>query len=132
MKTAVSVHNNRIAPVFDVAVSLLILNSKADEIIAEKVQLPGDCKRTRIGLLKEMGISTLICGAITSHSLFLAETEGIKVIAFTAGDVSKVLKAYGNNELVAKELFLMPGCRRGCCGRKWGGLNRLNKQEEQL
>jgi hypothetical protein len=60
--------------------------------------------------LRQKGVSTLICGALSGDLQVCAVRFGLKVIPGVAGEIDRVLKAYWQNRLDQPE-FLMPGCR---------------------
>ncbi|MPM75098.1 hypothetical protein SDC9_122089 [bioreactor metagenome] len=116
---ALTIWSGRIAPVFDVAGRLLIADGPDRR---EHTLRNAACLHARIAELKELGVDVLICGAISRPARMLAESRGIRVYGFIAGDRDEVLNAWMRNELES-EIFAMPGCarRRQCrrrC-RKW-------------
>ena len=124
MKIALTVWNGRIAPVFDVSRQLLVLTPD-DEVAApgKMVAWSGDTPAARLAVLRERGIKVLICGAISQPARLEAESMGIEVNGFIAGDVNEVLAAWRRGEL-ASGSFAMPGCggaRRSCCRRLRNG-----------
>jgi predicted Fe-Mo cluster-binding NifX family protein len=88
MNTAFSCWNNRIAPVFDNARQVLLVRVDSGRIIGEEQQvLPGDLPVQKALRLAELGVGTLVCGAISRplHGMVIA--YGIRVIPFVAGDL---------------------------------------------
>ena len=68
---------------------------------------------TRALRLTELGVGTLVCGAISGTMRSLVEAYGIQVISFVAGDIHEVIQAWLRGE-IHDGLFYMPGCgRRG-------------------
>jgi len=119
MKTAFSSWNNRIAPVFDVARQVFLVEIDADRIISEIVEtIPPDDFMAKAQCLAELGVSTLICGAISRSMQVLVTSYGIIVIPFVAGDLQEVVHAWLDGR-IHDDLFAMPGC----CpqGRRRGG-----------
>jgi predicted Fe-Mo cluster-binding NifX family protein len=112
MKTAITVWNNRIAPVFDEAGKCLILgeDNEASVIVA----LPEDYSAKAV-FLKEQGIDTLICGGISCECERLILDKGITIIPFIAGNIDEVISAWKENRLIQAK-FGMPGC--GCPRRR--------------
>jgi len=113
VRTAVSIWNGRIAPVFDVSRKLLVLEIERAEVVTRKEEpLPGPDPGDRIARLSALKVEELICGAISRplHEMVLA--HGIRVIPFVKGDLGEVIQAWLKGEL-ENEAFLMPGC----CGR---------------
>ena len=123
MKVAIAVWKGRLAPVFDVARQLLLLEVRNNGIFSrEYVELRGN----PAGRLRELGVEVLICGAISQPVAWLAASGGIKIISFIAGGVEEVIAAYLAGTLPSAA-FAMPGCcmRRRCRrGRALGGRGR--------
>ena len=121
MRTAFSYWDTRIAPVFDAAHQLHIVEAESGRIVRETQEmLPEDLPLQKTLRLVELGIGTLVCGAISRPMHELVSAYGIEVIAFVAGDLREVIQAWlqGN---VERSAFVMPGCRgrgpRRCCQR---------------
>lgn len=112
MKIALSVYQERIAPVFDVAGQVLVVDVKPSGL-GEGVLVQTNETTPELKILKlvELEVKTLICGAISRPMLWLAKSHGIRVIDFIAGDVKRVMNAYRDHALQGCE-FSMPGCRR--------------------
>jgi len=114
MKAAFAVWNNRIAPVFDVTRQVRVIELQSGKPVgaAQVVQLDGP-PLTRALRLAELGVGTLVCGAISRPVHDLVASQGIRVIPFVAGDLDAVISAWLRGELVG-DAFAMPGCyRRG-------------------
>jgi len=128
MKVAFAIWNNRIAPVFDVAGLLHIVEAEGSEIITSaKEFLTIDLLPVQKAVrLTDLGISTLICGAISRPLYDTIVANGVKVIPFIAGNLDEVVQAWLNGRS-DWNLFAMPGC----CGRRarWQGGFNTNYQE---
>jgi predicted Fe-Mo cluster-binding NifX family protein len=117
MRIAIPEWQGRIAPVFDVAGHLLLVDVEGGrEVHREdkrlvKADVPG-----REAELLSFGTNVLICGAISAPLQSRIDARGIRVIAFICGTVDEVLTAYLNGTLY-EVTFSMPGCRR----RRWRG-----------
>lgn len=111
MKIAISIYNGQIAPVFDVAESLLLLAINEEEIIDEVLSLTDMNEFEKIGLLKTNDTNTLICGAISRQLQYMIESNNIQVFPFVTGEVKDVVKAFLDNNLF-NERFFMPGYER--------------------
>lgn len=115
MKVAISVHQGRIAPVFDCCRRLLIIQQAADddEIVGNEdwSELRRHIRALR---LKEIGVEALICGGISRWMQEQVELQGIKILPWLAGDIQDVLNAFRENR-ISDPCFRMPGaggCRR--------------------
>ena len=110
-KTAFSYWNRRIAPVFDIAQRLRVLEIESGRIIRETEEtLRGELPVQKAQYLTESGIGPLVCGAISTPLSELMVACGIRVIPFVAGDVGEVIAAWCHGDLDSRH-FDMPGCR---------------------
>jgi len=127
MKVAFSVWNNRIAPVFDVARQVHIVESESGRIVGEVEEtITNEAPAQKALRLTELGVSTLVCGAISRQLLTTLCAYGICVIPFIAGDVHEVINAHLAGTVDRQE-YAMPGCRR----RRWHEGRRGGYQESK-
>ncbi len=114
MKVAFTVLGDRIAPVFDVAQNLLVLELDAERIVSEsEAGLSGDMPVQKSLSLKELGINIVVCGAISRPMQAMVSAYGVRVIPYIAGEIEEVKKAWLENSLESGK-FAMPGfCGRG-------------------
>ncbi|HOV39358.1 MAG TPA: NifB/NifX family molybdenum-iron cluster-binding protein [Spirochaetales bacterium] len=120
MKTGFVQWDNRIAPVFDTAGQIYILETKSGKIIGELQEtLPADFPIQKTLRLVELGVDTLVCGAISRPMYQLLVAYGIRVIPFVTGDLQDVIQAWRTGTLM-RDAFLMPGCRHHG-GRRFRG-----------
>lgn len=120
MKAAFAHWDHRIAPVFDTARRVHVAEAEAGRIVAQKEEiLADDLPVHKAGRLAELGVDTLVCGAITRSLRAIVASYGIRVIPFVAGDLAEVIQAWLRGGLEGGG-FVMPGCRGG------GGVRRGN------
>ncbi|MGB4598711.1 MAG: NifB/NifX family molybdenum-iron cluster-binding protein [Trichlorobacter sp.] len=113
MRTAFSLWNERIAPVFDVARHLWIVDAEDGRIIGQTGRrFSSDDPQERALRLTTLQIEQLVCGAITRSSYEALVERGIRVVSFIAGDLNQVVHAWLADRLKEGELN-MPGCNRG-------------------
>lgn len=112
MKAAFATWNNRIAPVFDVTRQVRVVESRSGRTVgtAQEAQLGGP-PLARALRLAELGVGTLVCGAISRPLLDLVANQGIRVIPFVAGELDEVVQAWLSGDLNG-DAFAMPGCCR--------------------
>ncbi len=114
MKIAITVWGNRISPVFDSAQTLLVAQIENRKVIRkshETFDATGFCW---VENLKKMGVSVLICGAISEKPANTLAMSGITLIPFVTGNALQVLELYLSNKPVSAAYF-MPGYpRQGC------------------
>jgi predicted Fe-Mo cluster-binding NifX family protein len=102
------------SPVFDVSREALILTIENGVVAArsmENIETPTPALKP--DRLVELGVETLICGAISEPLNHELTARGMRVIGFVAGEIEDVLKSYLAGTLPTPALS-MPGC----CGRR--------------
>jgi predicted Fe-Mo cluster-binding NifX family protein len=112
MKAAFAIWNQRIAPQFDAARYVCIVEAQAGTILnqhqeAFRTQRPVN----KVRRLADLGVETLVCGAISRPIRLLLEAQGIRVIPLVAGELSEVILAWINGGKLGEDLFAMPGHR---------------------
>lgn len=118
MRAAVAVWEGRISPVFDVSRRILVLDVEERVIRTRSEEDLADQEPFRkAGRLRELGIETLICGAISRPMFQLLASFGIRVIPFTAGEVEEVIRTWLEGRL-PNPRFAMPGFRCRGFGRR--------------
>ena len=124
MKTAFAVWNHRIAPVFDVARQVHIVETESGRIVGEAGEtLPNDGGEGKGLRLAGLGVDTLVCGAISRTTQAMVAAYGIRTIPFVAGELREVIRAWLSGAL-EKEVFAMPGCGGQGQGRGGQGQGR--------
>lgn len=112
MKTAFAVWNKRIAPVFDVARRVIVVDSRATgKDDQTQVLLSGDQPLQKAQQLSEMGVDNLVCGAISRPLRAILTARGVRVVAYLAGDVQEVIESWQRRP---REIatYAMPGHRQ--------------------
>jgi len=125
MKIAFACWDNRIAPVFDTAREICVVEAESGQIVGETQEtLLEDLPVQKALQLAELGIGTLVCGAISGPMCGLVAAYGVQVIPFVAGDLREVIRAWLTGNL-KRNAFAMPGCSgRGRSWRMWN----MNKE----
>jgi predicted Fe-Mo cluster-binding NifX family protein len=118
MKTAFTVWNDRIAPLFDVASKIHLVESEAGDITAQtSVCFDDPLPALKVKQLADLGVQMLVCGAISRASRNMVTAYGIELVAYTNGDLDTVIKAWQHDQL-RTDVLRMPGCNsafhRGC------------------
>lgn len=140
MKAAFSTWNERIAPVFDVARQVHVVDLEPDDPCAPgvSVEWPEERLVRKTLRLTELGVSVLVCGAISRAAESMVLAHGIQVIAFVSGDLQSVVQGWRSGTL-ERDSFAMPGCRRGRrrgagrgCGRRGSGIGREPKANKNI
>ena len=123
MKAAFSYWDNRIAPVFDTTREIQLVESESGQVVDSRaVTLSTELPMQRTLQLAELGVETLICGAISKPMQNLISAYHIQVVPFIAGELQQVVQGWLDDRLES-ETFIMPGCR----GRGIAGSGRKDK-----
>ena len=131
MKTAFAYWDDRIAPVFDIARRIRVVESESGRIVAESGEvLADDLPVQKAHRLVELGVGTLVCGAISRSFQERIAAYGIRVIPFIAGDLSDVIQAWIGGNLES-DTFVMPGCYGSGRGYR-RGMRSTGKDESRL
>jgi predicted Fe-Mo cluster-binding NifX family protein len=128
MRIAFAHWENRIAPVFDTAGQIYVIDADSGHIVTEaKEPLAEGPSVRKVLRLVELGVGTLVCGAISRPMYELVSAYGIQVVPFVAGDLSEIIQVWlcGNLD---SDTYTMPGCR-GRGGRRFR-LMQEGREEE--
>lgn len=110
MKTAFAYWDERIAPVFDVARQIYLVEIRAGRIVRENHEvLPADPPVKKVLRMVSMDVNSLVCGAISRPLYEILTAHGISVFPFVAGDLGCVVRAWLDGQLDGRN-FKMPGC----------------------
>ncbi len=124
MRAALTNWNQRIAPVFDVARRLDVMEIDNGKIVQEfQEELLHETPMSTVQQLKQLSIDTLICGAISRPLQEMIAAQDIRVISFISGSVREVMTAWLSGTLLHSRAFIMPGC----C-RRIGHRHHINKE----
>lgn len=137
MKVALSYWQNRIAPVFDVAGNMMLVEvDSGRELRRHEIVLRHDEPLQRAQELAALDIDVLICGAVSDVFERRLRLTGMLVLDFICGPVSDVLNAFLTGQLaddVSAKEFVMPGCRgqhTRIRSRRRGNPFRYNKKAD--
>jgi predicted Fe-Mo cluster-binding NifX family protein len=112
MKAAFTVWNRRISPLFDVARRIEIVETAGGRIVKQsQATLDSQNPAQNVKQLAEMGVTTLVCGAISRSVQSIVAAFDIELVAFIHGDLATVIDAWKRN-LLHSDRFRMPGCRK--------------------
>jgi predicted Fe-Mo cluster-binding NifX family protein len=118
-KAAFASWNDRIAPVFDVAQWIQLVEIESGQIIRQiRANVAGEAPGQKAWRLAELEVGILVCGAISRSMQAVITAYGIEVIAFITGDLQEVIQAWVCGKLAGSDKYIMPGCRRNR-GRHW-------------
>lgn len=127
IKTAFSYWDNRIAPVFDTARQIHVVEVEFGRIVRETQEpLAGDLPVQKALRLAELGVGTLICGAISRPLQEMVAGFGIQVIPFVAGGLREVIQAWFSGRF-DRGAYAMPGCF-GRKRRRFRGMHGIDQE----
>jgi predicted Fe-Mo cluster-binding NifX family protein len=110
MKVVLTIWENRISPVADSALKLLVVETDNRRIVGRRFEgFNENSLLNRARKLSDLKGEIFICGAISEFFASLIEGYGIRLIPFVCGEVDEVLDAYLENSLRCPR-FLMTGC----------------------
>jgi predicted Fe-Mo cluster-binding NifX family protein len=129
MKMAIPVFNGRVAPVFDWAHTLIVIElDRMKELQRQRMSIGHLSAAARPQHLREMGVDVLICGGISTQLLGLLEHCQIRVFPWLVGEVEQVLGEIAPSDmqpaagLLASQSEREPGPQRPSASpprRKW-------------
>ena len=93
MKLAITVWNGRIAPLFDVAHHVLIVETEGfgNPILRlTTIEMHAELPRQKVETLVAMDVQAVVCGAISREYEEAVLQAGMELDAFVAGDVDDV------------------------------------------
>jgi predicted Fe-Mo cluster-binding NifX family protein len=109
-KAAFPCWDGRIAPVFDTARDLHVVSTESGRVVSTSEEpLPSGPPGRKAARLSELGVETLVCGAISRPMQDAVASFGIRVVSFVSGERDEVVRAWLGGEL-ARPAFTMPGC----------------------
>lgn len=112
MKLAIPVCEDQVSNVFDFAHKAVVVElNDAKELGRAEVTLPGQGP-ARIAELRQLGVDTLICGAISQSLASQTSACGIRLFPYVTGGVDEVIEAFKSGQL-GSERFVLPGCWQG-------------------
>ena len=133
---AVPVYQDRISPLMDVSNRYIVYETEDGEIKQKMdISLNADGESQRVDKLKEIGINTIICGAVSGYIAHLVNDRGMRLLSMIYGPIDEIIAHYLDNTLGS--YCSGGGCngrkrqRRGQCGRGSGSARQKNASEER-
>lgn len=125
IRIAISIWNDRVAPVFDVSKKILIIDlEETREINRIEKSMPNEHLLLKAEFLSGLDIQYLICGAVSQTYAHILLSTGINVFSHRCGFVKDLLKAF-TQQTLDDQCFRMPGCCGGMSrNQSRGGLGR--------
>jgi len=123
MRLALAVWNGRISPVFDASRRIEVLDVENERVVSRQMhEIATDDPFAKAARLADLGVETLVCGAVSRPLAAVLASQGIRMIPFVAGETEEVLAAFLAGNLPAAGMT-MPGCggRRAGFHGGWPG-----------
>ncbi len=126
MRIAMPIHGSYVSTVFDFADRLLLVDIANNQTLKEdETFFPQTLPSIRVGKLRELGVNTLICGAISNALAAMIWHSGINLVSGITGEARQILDAYMKGQLYRPQ-YLLPGFGpTGRCGWWRGGGRRF-------
>lgn len=115
MTAAVTVWNQRVAPVFDTAQRIVLLDTGSGENVGS-LNIALFSLHEKILKMQEHGVEILVCGAISKEASRHLTDMGIRLYACVAGELEEVVSALLSGAL-ERHALRIPPCP--CCKWKW-------------
>ena len=108
-RVAIPIFRARVSPVFDSCLHILIVDTEENRQISRS-QLYVDqlSPSLRLDVLREAGVTTVICGGISEVFHNMINSAGIRTITGIAGEIEEVITAFLADRL-DQSYFYMPG-----------------------
>ena len=111
---ALPVFQERVSPLMDVSDRYIIYETENGEIKQRVIiTISTESGPQRIEKLKDIGVNTIICGAVSGHVAHKVGEKGMRLVSMIYGPIDEVIERYLNNTLTT----FIPG-PAGCTGRK--------------
>ena len=118
LKIAVTIWGNRISPVFDASANLLVAEIENSAVMNKTfMTISPDTPKILVSLLNRLGVTVLICGAISQKASEIIVRSRIELISFVTGNTERFLESFAfKNEI--EKAFMMPGCSTHYCRKR--------------
>jgi len=111
-RVAITIWNGRVSPVMDTACRLLVLDIvDGRQVSRDIINIPQGDMSYRASFISELGIDTLICGAVSQQFNQVITALGTKTYPWCCGDVNEIVVAYSSGTFRIGN-FPSPGCRQ--------------------
>jgi len=127
---AIPIFRSRVAPALNWCSRVLIFPEDALDSTSCEEELLTDVADPfeRLRILRNKGVTILICGALSPDLLTYADHLNLQIICGVAGNIPEVLKAYQLHQL-DHSCFRLPGCRQRQCYRRVQDQTREKRRE---
>jgi len=107
---AIPIRQDRVSPVLDTAVRLLVVTRRRGREVERREILLGPLTpEAWVRSVAELHVDVVLCAALSAALHRALEQQGVRVRPHLCGAVEEVLQAFGRRQLRRNE-FRMPGC----------------------
>jgi predicted Fe-Mo cluster-binding NifX family protein len=97
---AVPSFQERVSPLLDVSDRYAIFETENGEIKQKvTITVPSESGPQRIEKLKDIGVNTIICGAVSGYVAHIVDEKGIRLFPMIYGPIDEVIEQYLNHSL---------------------------------
>jgi predicted Fe-Mo cluster-binding NifX family protein len=102
MRVAIPHHDGQVAPCFEYSAHFTIFSVSKNKVVAQTdFTLQSQEELDRVRLLRDQGVTVLICGGIQNAFEGLLPAAGVRVFSWVSGTVNEVLGLFLENKLVS-------------------------------
>jgi predicted Fe-Mo cluster-binding NifX family protein len=100
MKVAIPNHEGEVTPCFEYTSGITIFSVSKNRVVARtEFALQSKEELDRVRLLRDQGVTVLICSGIQNVHENLLRASGIRVVSWVSGKASDVLRLFLQNKL---------------------------------
>ena len=97
---AVPVFQDRVSPLMDVSNRYMIYETEDGKIKQRiDISLNADGESQRVEKLKEIGVNTIICGAVSGYVAHIVGEKGMRLLSMIYGPIDEIIEHYLKNTL---------------------------------
>ena len=122
---AITIWNDLVSPLFDASCTFLIVGNNGNHFTVDVRKLS---VLNKADVCKERGVSTIICGAISTLAHEILLERGIHVVPWIRGPISEVIAAYQEGNDISIE-YGMPGSHQGTKRQRNGFCQKKGKRK---
>ncbi|MBN1608239.1 MAG: hypothetical protein JW940_16525 [Polyangiaceae bacterium] len=101
-KIAIPRFGEDVAPCFEYSATISIFTARRRQVIDQAdFRLKSRDPLDRVRLLRDQGVSTLICGGVQDRFEYLVGASGIRVISWVSGSVDELLRRFLDGQLTS-------------------------------
>ena len=101
MRVAMPHHDGEVAPCFEYSARFTIFSISRNKVVSKAdFVLQSQNELDRVRLLRDQGVTVLICGGIQDAFEGLLSASGIRVLSWVSGTINEVLSLFLEDRLI--------------------------------